>query len=254
MLSVMRNLGVVGLGLTRPNLELMSRAAGPAAGQGLLGRMASTQRTVSPWEERPLAQRSVAHLSASSRASGAGETEKPAGKSPFEIRLQLKNGETAVLRRVQSHDAKALDAFLARSGISRGGDADEHLWAAASKDHDAFVAVVKGRIVGVGTLDPDTGEMEQQKDKAFLADHALSPSSVCISSMTVDPELRSLGIGKAMKQAQAVGARQMGYEGVMSLTADETVKHIVSRLGGAVQKGAVFCWTLVKVAPDRKSE
>lgn len=254
MLSVMRNLGVLGLGLTRPNLELMSRAAEPAAGQGLLRRMALTQRVASPWEDRPLAQRSVAHLSASASHRVDDEAEKPAGKSPFEIRLQLKNGEAAVLRRVQSQDVKGLDALLARSQTFRGGDADEHLWAAASKDHDAFVAVVNGRIVGVGTLDRDTGEMEWQKDAAFLADHGLAPSSVCISSMTVDREMRSLGIGKAMKQAQAVGARQMGYEGVMSLTADETVKHIVSRLGGAVQQGGVFGWTLVKVAPDRKSE
>lgn len=254
MLSVMRNLGVLSLGLSRPNLESMGRAPGPAVGQGLLKRMTLTQRIASPWEERPLGQRSVAHFSGSASRRVDEDTDKPAGKSPFEIRLQLKNGETAVLRRVQSQDVKALDALLARSRTHRGGDADEHLWAAASKDHDAFVAVVNGRIVGVGTLDPDTGEMEQQKDAAFLANHALAPSSVCISSMTVDPEMRALGIGKAMKQAQAVAARQMGYEGVMSLTADETAKHIVSRLGGAVQKGAMFCWTLVKVAPDRKSE
>jgi len=221
-------------------------------------RVSGAMRQAPP-EGPPLWTRSLAK----GAASGARASGLDGAKPPLEIRFQTKSGTDAQVRRPTPQDLSQLEAFLERCQPERGaGDegseprpvgAAVQVWMADNPQHDAFVAVVGGKVVGCATLDPPGGERQSQAQRAALKAESLEPSDVCISQMLVDPEYRGLGIGKALKQAQVRAAGDAGYRAVIGETRSPRVVELVHRLGGvAVPEGAATRHTVLRTGVDRK--
>jgi len=190
---------------------------------------------------------------------GAGcETaaESPPAKPPLEVRFKLKDGRVGVVRRAVKDDLPALVSFLRRPEVTVGppaydaGHADqaaeEHLWMAGARHHDAVVALVDGDIVGTAHVNPQTHGMAHHKDEHFLNSHGLASGEVCVGHLTVTCGAQNQGIGTALKRATAIAATQAGYQGVTHEVSHPKVKAIVKKLGGNVQEEAVLGWTLLK--------
>ncbi len=212
-------------------------------------------------EGPPLWARSVAK----STLGGMRGTEVDTAKPAVEIRFQTKGGTEAQVRRPTPQDLPQLEAFLERCQPERqaGDEGSEpgpvgaavQVWMADNPRHDAFVAVVDGQVVGCATLDPPGSERQSVAERMALKSEGLEPSDVCTSQMLVDPKLRGLGIGKALKQAQVRAAGEAGYLAVIGETRSPRVVELVHRLGGvAVPEGAATRHTVLRTGVDRKDQ
>ncbi|MBL0420654.1 hypothetical protein JI739_09890 [Ramlibacter sp. AW1] len=173
-------------------------------------------------------------------------------KPPMSVVRALKNGRSVeVLRPTEDHRA-ALVAFARRpitmfDAMAGPGHAeaaaDDYVWNAKSARHDALVAMVDAKVVGVAQLDPDVHEMEAPIDAGFLERCGVERSEVCVARTVVAIDWQNQGVGSALKEGQIEAARAMGYRAVVSDSSHAAVHRIVSRLGGTVQPGGL--WTLV---------
>ncbi|MFD0667389.1 GNAT family N-acetyltransferase [Ramlibacter sp. MAHUQ-53] len=184
-------------------------------------------------------------------------------KPPVEIRFFTRSGVEALVRRPTPKDLAPMEAFLERcapdneagdEGTAPGpASATVQAWMASNPRHDAFIAVVDGRVVGCATLDPHPRHTQTPQEAAVLKDEGLEASEVCVSQLLVDPELRGHGIGKALKQAQARGAGDAGYRAVIGETRSPRVMALAERLGGVVApQEALTRYTVLRTEVDRK--
>lgn len=259
MLSIVRNMGstVCGLAASQAALRMGAQAAAAMSSRSWVVR-----DNTPIWSPSvALSKREVAVPSKPMESVAEGTQAKPA----LEARLKLKDGRDVVVRRAEAGDEKALVAFFMDLGAGAGSPAhagqlcqtgaDEVLWMAGAPRHDAFVAVVGGRIVGTAGFDPDTHELAPPKNRSFLYGQGIDPGKVCVGSLSVLHEMQGLGIGTALKKLQTTSAAHAGYLGVTSDTHSEPLKAIVRKLGGTVQEGGVSAWTLVRTgAKDVKGE
>lgn len=213
----------------------------------------------------PLSKRFVEVGKPASGAATETVSDKPPAKPPLEMRCKLKDGRDCLVRRPEDGDRTALAAFMEETGVGAGlpmytrtlcdTAVDNFLWLASAPGHDALVAEVEGRIVGVSSIDPETHELAPAKNSYFLRSHGLEPSQVCVGYLSVRHDLEGLGIGTALKQAESLAAARAGYQGITHDGYTPMLKGIVRKLGGTIEEGSANGWTLLRTkAKDVKSQ
>lgn len=261
-MSLIKRAGAIGLGVLRASGSPTLAAGARATSRVALGAVTQSRLTppLAAPGATPLARRTVVAV-----PSGAGERSASTGaKAPLEIRFFTKVGHEAVVRRAQAGDAKAIQGFLDRCevflrdhqasspGLAR--DADDHIRLAASAQHEALVAVVQGRIVGMAITHPQGQPGQRPVDPNLLAAQGLKAARVGVSHMLVEPQARGQGIGKVLKQAQVRGAGDAGYDAVVGETISPTMMALAERIGGQVQGERMTGLTVVRTNRETKED
>lgn len=264
-MSLIKRAGSIGLGALRAS-------SGPALGAGSSTTSRVTQGVATPnrLTTPPAAPVEVMATPLARRTVTVGPTiagERSAStvaKTPLEIRFFTKVGHEALVRRAQAGDAKSIQGFLDRCEVFRrdhqasspglARDADEHIRLAASAQHEALVAVVQGRIVGMAITHPQGQPGQRPVDSNLLAAQGLEAARVGVSHMLVEPQARGQGIGKVLKQAQVRGARDAGYDAVVGETVSPTMMALAERIGGQVQGERMSGLTVVRTNRETKED
>ena len=184
-------------------------------------------------------------------------------KPLIEIRAQLKDGREILARRLGPDDLEKIHDFLRQSsrGVFDGlssieGHATrlaELMGSAACEKHDALVAIVDGKIVGLAEYDPDVIDcLETPISPSVLHQAGVEKKDVCVSRMVVDEKFRGLGIGSVLLKAQLESATNEGYKAVAGYTSNPVVKAMAKKLGAFVEtEKAFYTWTLITTDPKK---
>lgn len=178
------------------------------------------------------------------------------GKPPIENREVLKNGREVVVTRLGPKDLSELYDFIQRTHFGIGdyfatvettsSRIRELLGKAASKECDALIAKIDGKIVGLAEYDENPLEMESSVSSSLLNQAGLGKADVCVARMIVNNDFQGLGVASALKKTQIQSASDAGYLGVVSETNNPKIKSLVAKNGGFIEhEGAYTTWTFI---------